>query len=171
MFFQKKFCNFLEWSLGSLIVFHSSPRPFYMPFFFILLLKAFFVELSVWRIWRQTCFSYLAMSKTGSKGETSHKPWSRCASVWEYLFFFVWRMDELLCMIHLSSLFSMDVDYLSLFFSFWHALWACGISSLRMYLSFFIFFFLTCLLSMWHTFFGYASFISFLHRPHPLWSP
>ena len=32
--------------------------------------------------------------------------------------FFVWRMDELLCMIHLSSLFSMDVDYLSLFFSF-----------------------------------------------------
>ena len=33
--------------------------------------------------------------------------------------FFVWRMHELLCMIHLSSLFSIDVDYLSLsFFSF-----------------------------------------------------
>ena len=48
--------------------------------------------------------------------------------------FFVWRMDELLCMIHLSSLFSMDVDYLSFFF------------------------FLTCLVGMWHTFFGYASF-------------
>ena len=42
------------------------------------------------------------------------------------------------------------------FFSFWHALWACGIPSLGMHLSFFIFFFLTCLLSMWHTFFGYA---------------
>ena len=65
-------------------------------------------------------------------------------------------MDELLCMIHLSSLFSMDVDYLSLFFLFdmpcghvAYLLWVC------------IFFFLTCLLSMWHTFFGYASFISF----------
>ena len=33
------------------------------------------------------------------------------------IFFCVWRMDELLCMIHLSSLFSMDVDYPSLFFS------------------------------------------------------
>ena len=30
--------------------------------------------------------------------------------------FFLCRVDELLCMIHLSSLFSMDVDYLSLFF-------------------------------------------------------
>ena len=45
-------------------------------------------------------------------------------------------------------------------FYFWHALWACGIPSLGMHL-FFIFFFLTCLLSMWHTFSGYASFISF----------
>ena len=33
--------------------------------------------------------------------------------------FFVWRMDEHLCMIHLSSLFSMDVDYLSLLFFFY----------------------------------------------------
>ena len=46
------------------------------------------------------------------------------------IFFFVWRMDELLCMIHLSSLFSMDVDYLSLFFfmPFGHVaylLWVC----------------------------------------------
>ena len=87
----------------------------------------------------------------------SHTIWSRCASVWEYLFFCVWRMDELLCMIHLSSLFSMDVDYLSLLFFFltclvgmWHTF--LGYASL--------FFFLTCLLSMWHTFFGYASFIS-----------
>ena len=31
---------------------------------------------------------------------------------------FFFRVDELLCMIHLSSLFSKDVDYLSLFFSF-----------------------------------------------------
>ena len=48
------------------------------------------------------------------------------------IFFCVWRMDELLCMIHLSSLFSMDVDYLSLFFLFdmpcghvAYLLWVC----------------------------------------------
>ena len=29
---------------------------------------------------------------------------------------FFYRVDELRCMIHLSSSFSMDVDYLSLFF-------------------------------------------------------
>ena len=50
-------------------------------------------------------------------------------------------MDELLCMIDLSSLFSMDMDYLSLFF-------------------------LTCLVGMWHTFFGYASFYFFLYSPY-----
>jgi len=44
-------------------------------------------------------------------------------------------VDELLCMIHLSSLFSMNVDYLSFFFAF--------------------------LVGMWHAFFGYASFIFF----------
>ena len=49
--------------------------------------------------------------------------------------FFWQRVDELLCMILLSSLFSLDVDYLSP-------------SS----------FSLTCLVGMWHTFFGYASF-------------
>ena len=108
-------------------------------------------------------FAFLILlSKKKIQAKMSHTIWSRCASVWEYLFFCVWRMDELLCMIHLSSLFSKDVDYLSLFFSFWHALWACSIPSLGMRLSFlFLSFFLTCLLSMWHTFFGYASFISF----------
>jgi len=34
----------------------------------------------------------------------------------KYVRFFWWRVDELLCMIHLSSLFFMDVDNLSLFF-------------------------------------------------------
>ena len=38
---------------------------------------------------------------------------------------------------------------------FCHALWACGIPS------FGYAFFLTCFVSMWHTFFGYASFIYF----------
>ena len=74
------------------------------------------------------------------------------------IYFFVWRMDELLCMIHLSSLFFLDVPYLSLFFSFdmpcghvAYLLWVC---------IFFSLFFLTCLSGMWHTFFGYAFFIS-----------
>ena len=49
-------------------------------------------------------------------------------------FFLGKRVDELLCMINLSSLFFLDVDYLSLFFFFWHALWACGIPSLGMHL-------------------------------------
>ena len=76
--------------------------------------------------------------------------------------FFLWRVDELLYMIHLSSLFSMDVDYLSLFFfltclvGMWHTFF--GYAS---FFSFFYLFFLTCLLSMWHTYFGYASFIYF----------
>ena len=40
--------------------------------------------------WRHTCFSYFAKSKTGSKGETSHKSWSRCANLWIFLVDGVW---------------------------------------------------------------------------------
>ena len=61
----------------------------------------------------------------------SYKPITMCKCV----DFFLQRVDELLCMIHLSSLFSLDVDFLSPNF-----------------------FLLTCLVGMWHTFFGYASF-------------
>ena len=42
-------------------------------------------------------------------------------------------------MIHLSSLFSLDVDYLSSLFFLWHALWECGIPSLGMHLFHFFF--------------------------------
>ena len=78
--------------------------------------------------------------------------------------YFWWIVDELLCMIYLSpcTFFSWTwAIYFFLHFFFRHVLWTCGIPSLGMHLSFFIFFLLTCLLSMWHTFFGYASFISF----------
>ena len=51
--------------------------------------------------------------------------------------FFWQRVDELLCTIHLSSLFSLDVDYLSPFFSFdmpcghvAYLLWVCIFFSL-----------------------------------------
>ena len=80
-----------------------------------------------------------------------------------------WRMDELLCMIHLSSLFSLDVDYISLLFFDMPCEHVAFLFWVRIFP--FFSFFLTCLLSMWHTFFGYASFISFLHNPHPVWSP
>ena len=49
---------------------------------------------------------------------------------------FLWRVDELLSLIYLSSLFSLDVDNL------YH-------------------YFFTCIVGMWHTFFGYASFYLF----------
>ena len=105
---------------------------------------------------RHVCFAYIVMSKTGSKQKRviqSDQDVKVCGNIC----FFVWRMDELLCMIHLSSLFSMDVDYLSLFFLFDMP---CGHVAYLLWVCIFLFF-LTCLLSMWHTFFGYASFVSF----------
>ena len=91
------------------------------------------------------CFVYVVKSKTRSKQKRviqSDQDVQVCG-------FFVWqRVDELLCMIHLSSLISLDVDYLSLFFSlfFWHVLWACGIPSLGMHLLFHHFFFIVHIL-------------------------
>ena len=56
------------------IVFHSSPRSFYVPFFSILLLMTLFdVSVGMEDV-KATRFSHFAKSKTGSKGETSHKP-------------------------------------------------------------------------------------------------
>ena len=86
--------------------------------------------------WRHTCFSYFAKSKTGSEGETSHKPWSICASVWIFLVDGVW-----------TPLYAPSLSFLS----FW--IWG-----------YLLLFFLTCL-SMWHTFFGYASFFLFFDMP------
>ena len=61
---------------------------------------------------RHVCFAYIVKSKTRSKQKRviqSDQDVQVCGNFW-------WRVDELLWMIHLSSLFSMDVDYLSLFF-------------------------------------------------------
>ena len=46
--------------------------------------------------------------------------------------------------------------FLTCLVGMWHTFF--GYAS---FFSFYFYFFLTCLLSMWHTFFGYASFISF----------
>ena len=72
---------------------------------------------------------------------------------------FGWMVYELLYMISLSLVFFLDISYIFFLFSFCHALEACGIPSLGMHL--FFFFLKSCLEGMWHTFFGYASFISF----------
>ena len=75
---------------------------------------------------------------------------------------YFWRIvDELHWMIYLSlCIFFLDMGYIFFFLPFFrHVLWTCGIPSLGMHL--FSFFSLSCLLGMWHTFFAYASFISF----------
>ena len=86
----------------------------------------------------------------------------RCKCV-EY---FWWIVDELLCMIYLSPLYKFFVLghglYFFLLFFFFdmscghvaYLLWVC-------IFSLFLALFFLCLLGMWHTFFGYASFISF----------
>ena len=102
--------------------------------------------------WRHTCFSYFAKSKTGSKGETSHKLWSRCASVWIFLVDGVWNplygpsllfffLDKGLSFLSFLFLFFFDmpkhVTYLLwvciFYLFFWHTE-ACGIPSLGMHL-------------------------------------
>jgi len=62
---------------------------------------------------RHIFFAYIVKSKTGSKQKRVIQS-DQDVQVCEI--FFWWRVDELLCMIHLSSLFSMNVDYLSFFF-------------------------------------------------------
>ena len=119
---------------------------------FLLSSNQAYVKLRV-GVKRHVCSAYIAKSKTRYKQKwviQSNQDVQMCG---------IFLVDELLCMILLSSLFSLDGDYLSLLFfltchvGMWHTFF--GYASL---LYFFIFF--TCLLSMWHTFFGYASFIS-----------
>ena len=79
-------------------------------------------------------------------------------------FFFGWWMNSFAWSISLLVFFFLDMGYIFFFFSsfFRHVLWTCGIPSLGMHLfSFLGTLFFSCLLGMWHTFFGYASFISF----------
>ena len=85
----------------------------------------------------------LSQKQDPSRNE-SYNLIKRCKCV-EY---FWWIVDELLCMIYLSPcIFFLDMGYI--FFSF--------------------LFFSTCLMDMWHTFFGYASFLS-LSFCHAFWA-
>ena len=121
---------------------------------FLLSSNQAYMELRV-GVKRHVCFTYIVRSKTRFKHKwviQSDQDVQVCGNCFlcecgGWMNSFAWSIS--------LYFFFMDVDYLSLFFSFLHALWACGIPSLGIHL------FLTCLLSMWHTFFGYASFISF----------
>ena len=104
------------------------------------------------KIWH-TCTSYIAKSKSESMKKPNHTNVIKMCMCMEWngtsgdmtnslpwiipLLYFSWT-----CAIHF----------------FWHALWACGIPYFGMHLFIFL---LTHLLSMCHTFFGYASFHSF----------
>ena len=87
---------------------------------------------------RHVCFSYVVKSKTRSKQKRVIQP----------------DQEVQVCGIFLvdSGWTPLDDVSLSLYFFSWT--WA-------IYIFFFFTIFLTCLVDMWHTFFGYASFISF----------
>ena len=76
---------------------------------------------------KATCFSYFTKSKTRSKGETSHKPWSRCASVWIFLVDGGW--NSFIWILSLQFFFGMGYIF-SLFFDtpcrcVAYLLWVC----------------------------------------------
>ena len=125
--------------------------------FSILLLMALFGGSVGMEDMKATCFSHFAKSKTGSKGETSHRPWSRCASVWIFLVndgwnSFIWILPPL-------EYFFFGMGYIFSFFLFFFFDTPCGHVAYLLWVCIFSLFFLTCLVGMWHTFFGYASFI------------
>ena len=108
-----------------------------------------YVEFRV-GIKRHACFSYVAKSKAESKKKQvmqSDQEVQVCGNFW-------WMEDKLLCMNQLSYFFPLSLGTRAIFlFSL----------SLSLFSSFLLF--LTCLVSMWHTFFGYASFLSYFVIP------
>ena len=100
---------------------------------FLLSSNQAYVELKV-GVKRHVCFTYIVRSKTRSKHKRVIQS-DQDVQVCGIFFVCVRRVDELLCMIHLTLF-------------FFHG---CG-------LSFSFIFFLTCFVGMWHTFFGYTSF-------------
>ena len=156
--FWKKICKFLGWSLGSLKCVSFLTKAFLCAFVFsILLLMALFGGSVGMEDVKATRFSHFAKSKTGSKGETSHKPWSICASVWIFLvddgrellymnslslvIFLVWAIFFFSLSLFWHTLWVCGIPSLGmhLFSFFWHALWACGIPSLGMHLLFLLY--------------------------------
>ena len=111
---------------------YSSPRPIFVPFIFILLLRLLFGGA----VGMEGKKANMLLSQKPDPNEKQVINLDQDVQVCGYMYFW-WRMEELLCMNHLVSFsFYLDRGYLFLFSLF-----------------------LTCLVGMWHTFFGYASFI------------
>ena len=102
---------------------------------FLLSFNQAYVELRV-GVKRHACFAYVAKSKTRSKKKQVINLDQDVQVCGDICIFFVCMVYGLLFMNHPSSLFFLDVGY-----------------------PFFSLFFLTCLVGMWHTFIGYASFL------------
>ena len=96
-------------------VFHSSPRLFCVSFFSILLLMISFWWICMYGGYDGKPASYILLSQRPDPKAKQVINLDQDVQVCGY---FWWMVDELLCMTPRSSLFSMDVDYLSLFFSF-----------------------------------------------------
>ena len=129
-----------------------------MPFFFTLLLMASFLLSCRYGGYEPKLASHILLSQKPDPKENQVINLDEDVQVFGY--FFWWMVDELIWMIPLSSPFFLGYGLsfffllLLLFFStclvgMWHTFF--GYAS----------FFLTCHVGMWHTFFGYASFISF----------
>ena len=92
--------------------------------------------------------SHISLSqRPDPKEETSHKPWSRCASVWIFLVDGGW--NSFIWILSLINFFWYGLYFLFLLcfsfsFFFWHALWVCGIPSLGMHLFSLCFFYMPC---------------------------
>jgi len=110
---------------------------------------------------RHTCSSFVAKSKIGSEGETSHKPWSRCASV-NIFILYGWYFKLLSWTISLSPFLSLDMGYLFLsFFSLNTWTFMCPI------LFFWILWTFICPISFFSSCFLKHVFYLFLHSPCP----
>ena len=138
-------------------MFHSSPRPFYAPLFFHPTSNGSFWWICRYGGYNGKLASHISLSQRPDPKEKQIISLDQDVQVCGY---FWWMVDEtplydfsLPC-----NIFGMGYIF---FFSFflthlvgvWHTFFG--------YASFLSFFFLTCLVGMWHTFFGYASFISF----------
>ena len=115
--------------------FRTSPRQSCCLLFFLPSNQAY-VELRVGIKWH-VCFAYVIESKTKSKQKRVIQPDQKVQVCGIYIFF-LWIVDEILCMIYLSPCIFMDMGYIhilfssSLFFSFdmpcghvAYLLWVC----------------------------------------------
>ena len=138
-------------------VFHSSPRPFYASFFSILLLMVSFWWSCRYGRYEGKPASHILLSQKLDSKEKQVINLDQDVQVCGYF----WCMVDETPLYEFSlpcNIFGMGCIFFFFFFltclvGVWHTFFG--------YASFSPLLFLTCLVGMWHTFFGYASFISF----------